>query len=242
MRYILLLTICLLVFILYNKSSHSNNIYQNYYLNKDETYNIIKSHKKYYDTFYSNDYKVRNITSIYDYMEKIKDSCVSITEKEKEILEEAIQLADIKMKQNNFEWYNNMKAIKLRWKIGITVGNMYEGGYPHTINDTIILNRNIINNNLVRVLIHEKIHIYQKQFPEDVKKYLELNNFKVYKKREEIDDIRANPDIDQYIYIKGDIIYSAKYRMNPTSISDVQYNSQYYEHPFETMAIELSKF
>lgn len=238
-RYILLLIICLLVFILYSKSSQSSQIS---FLTKDETYDIIKSHKKYYDTFYGNDNKVRNITSIYDYMEKVKDLSVMITEREKEILNETIRLADIKIKQYNLPWFNGMKASKLKWKIGMTIGNMYEGGYPHTINDTIILNRNNIDNNLLQILIHEKVHIYQKQFPEDIKKYLELNNFQVHKKREEKDNIRANPDIDQYIYTKKDVVYSAKYRTNPTSINDVSYSSQYYEHPFETMAIELSTF
>ena len=49
------------------------------------------------------------------------------------------------------------------------------------------------------------------------------------------------PDIDKYIYMKNNILYSSTYNDNPKSILDVT-NSQLYEHPFEYMAIVLSSY
>ena len=76
--------------------------------------------------------------------------------------------------------------------------------------------------------------------------FLVKNNFTKYKKRTNEDNIRANPDLDNWIYqdLKGDI-YEAIYNNNPSSIEDITYkpiNNQSYEHPYEKMAIEIEKY
>jgi len=220
-----------------------NNININFLL-ADVTYNLLSSNKEYYDTFYSNDFKVRGIKDMKDYMKKIQYSVVDFTEEEKDKILEAVRIADSKILSINKDYFNGMKANNIMWKFGLTQDNAYEEGLPHTIKDTIILNRNTIMNdkyNLATTLVHEKIHIYQKKYPADVKKYLEEKEFKLIKKREESDNTRANPDIDNNIYEKDNIIYKMVYHNNPSSILDVYQKNQIYEHPYETMAIEISR-
>jgi hypothetical protein len=63
-------------------------------------------------------------------------------------------LADIKLSKINIEGFDGNKCSKIKWKIGMISGNMYENGLPHTRDDVIIIpksimsifNYNIINN------------------------------------------------------------------------------------------------
>lgn len=66
-----------------------------------------------------------------------------------------------------------------------------------------------------------------------MKRYLSL--FTKIKKREEIDRIRANPDIDKWIYKN----FKSVYVKNPKTIEDVKGKN---EHPFEKMAEQIEKF
>ena len=73
--------------------------------------------------------------------------------------------------------------------------------------------------------------------------YISFYNFKKIKKRDEYDNIRANPDLDNYIYQDSDNnTYKAQYNKNVLSVEDIVYypkNNQMYVHPFEKMAIEI---
>jgi hypothetical protein len=99
---------------------------------------------------------------------------------------------------------------------------------------------------LTDTLIHEKVHIYQKIYKDDVEKYLNEYNFKILKKRDESDNIRSNPDLNNFIYKdNNNNIYKATYENNPKSIEDIVYspiNNQSYEHPFEKMAIFIENY
>ena len=65
-----------------------------------------------------------------------------------------------------------------------------------------------------------------------MKEYLSF--FTRIKKREEKDRIRANPDIDQWVYKN----YKSVYLKNPKTIEDVKGD----EHPFEKMAEIIENF
>jgi len=149
-----------------------------------------------------------------------------------------------------FEWFDGKKANNILWKIGCIKGKLYEHGLPHTRGDIIVISKEKVNNytkkKLIKTLIHEKIHIYQKIYPNDVNKYLIENKFYKIKKKDINDNIRANPDLDEWIYkdIKGNI-YKAIYNDNPLSIEDITYSpkdNQSYEHPFEKMAIFIENY
>ena len=74
-----------------------------------------------------------------------------------------------------------MKALYIPWYICCTQGLSYENGVPHTRGNYIIISKEHIKNKdvneLANTLVHEKVHVYQKLYPDDVSKYLEKYNF-----------------------------------------------------------------
>jgi hypothetical protein len=191
---------------------------------------------------------VRNINSINDYYIKIRDSCVNINEEQKEYIIKCINIATYKIKNIKIDGFDGNKCANIKWNIGFIDGYEYEYGLPHTRNNTIILPINSLSfsfinkNKLIKTLIHEKIHVYQKMYPDDIKIYLEKNNYTKYKHRNEFNNIRANPDLDDYIYSKSGKIMKAEYISNPEKINDIiiePINSFEYEHPFEYMAYSI---
>lgn len=206
---------------------------------------LINDSDNYYKNFNLLDYQVRNIKTIEEYYEKIKNSCINISNENIEILNECIKLANLKFKNFTIDGFNGKKAALLPWTIGLIKGNEYEGGYPHTRNYTIILPEFLLQNKhkLIQVLIHEKIHIYQKYYKEDMKIYLSVNGFKKYQHKNKFQNIRANPDIDNFVYFndKNQMMRSI-YKNNPTKINDVDIipiNDFTFEHPYEYMAYTI---
>jgi hypothetical protein len=192
---------------------------------------------------------MRNVNNIEGYIRNIEKSVDDFTDKEKIKIEECIYQANLKLSKIKLNWFNGDKSLKIQWIIGCIKGKMYENGLPHTRGNIIILNKENINkyNNkrLTELLIHEKIHIYQKYYHNDVLKYLKEYNFIKLKEREEKDSIRANPDLDNWIYQdNNNNVYKAIYNNDGKTIEDITYypvNNQSYEHPFEKMAIYIEK-
>tara|TARA_B100000900_G_C20578802_1_gene716551 strand:+ start:1383 stop:2144 length:762 start_codon:yes stop_codon:yes gene_type:complete len=228
-----------------------NNIY---ILSENELLtHLLDNNDDYYQKFNDNDFKVRNVDNLNEYKQKIKNSVCSPDNSIILKIKKAIHIADKKIK-NISNKYNHSyygidlnKLYNIKWKLGITCNDYYENGLPHTRNDVIIFSKNQIYNDsihsLSKTLIHEKVHIYQKLFNDDCDLYLKNKNFKKIKKITKDDNIRVNPDIDNYIYIDNkDRIYKAEYLPNPVSISDVRLynNQQNFEHPLEYMAIEIA--
>jgi len=240
--YIILFVILYCVYRIFICEKFTKNIY----LSKSELEKTLINNKdKYYETFNDNDLRVRNIEDIHNYHEIIKSCCINISNNTEKMLNELTQLADNKIKKIKIKGFDGIKASNLQWIIGIVSGKKYEYGLPHTRNMTIIIPEHILDNKdiLLRVLIHEKIHIYQKIYPEDIKIWLNNNGFKKYRLRTKNDNVRANPDIDNFIYKnKNNSLIMSKYNELPLSINDVKYyplNDYRYEHPFESMAYTL---
>tara|TARA_Y100000389_G_scaffold204789_1_gene259681 strand:- start:8374 stop:8991 length:618 start_codon:yes stop_codon:yes gene_type:complete len=198
------------------------------------------------------DFRARNVKSIEEYKVKIKSSFCNFSYLQKwNIIMKIISihtkliihyLKNKYQKQNQNQNLPIIKFLNTKWKIGCFQGKGYENGYPHTRGDTIFLPKNqYISKNL---LVHEKVHILQKKFPQLTDNYIKDNNF--VRSSNTYSSKRANPDIDQYTYYNKDnkIEYSAKYKnQNPKNIGDVHYaydSSQRYEHPFEQMAIDIA--
>jgi hypothetical protein len=221
------------------------------FLSKEELFNILnEDNDNYYKKFLNNDFIARNIKNIDEYKYKIEESVTDFTEYEKNKLRKCIHLADTKLLNTNLDWFQGKDTMDIIWKIGLINGKLYENGLPHTRNDTIIFSKKYINNssikNLMKTLIHEKIHLYQKKYPDKINSFLKKYNFTKYKKRTAEDNTRANPDIDEWIYANDkNEIFKAVYIKNPKTIEDINYyagNGQSYEHPFEKMAIEIEHY
>jgi hypothetical protein len=253
--YIILFFIITILFYFYNNKilfiknieKFKNNI--SFIKKKDLLIILLEDKDNYYKKFYKNDFKARNIKTLDEYYKNIAYSVSDADNYIQEKVINAISKADDFFGKVYYDYFDGKICNKITWKIGFIKNKLYESGLPHTRNDIIILNIDTIKYNsiynLTKTLIHEKVHIYQKKYPNKVNKYILFYNFKKIKKREEYDNIRANPDLDDYIYQdKYNNTYKAFYNKNVLSVEDIIYypeNNQKFEHPFEKMAIEIEK-
>ncbi len=232
----------------YEHYNYNDNIF--FIKNNDLCDILIANNDNYHNTFFYNDYVSRNIKNMEEYHQYIKKSTYDFNKIQIKKIKNAITKADIFFKSFKTSWFDGNRACALPWKLGCVRGKLYENGLPHTRDDIIIISNddvdNYSENKLIKTLIHEKIHIYQKAFPNDIKNFIKENKYSLYKKRENIDNIRANPDLDNYIYLdSNNEINCARYNDNPKNIEDIKYvplNNQSYEHPYEKMAIEIENY
>lgn len=264
---IVLLT-CILILVYFVNFYFNPDVYEKYInqkriiflTKKNATKYLLENGDGYYDRFYKKDLEVRHVKSVDEYKKLILKSTCSFTRNEMDKLKHAIYNIHVKInaKIQNLKYskspliYQDVNLIKLNnltWKLGLICSHGYENGLPHTRGDIIFIHRNDIENyslkKLEKTLVHEFIHIYQKKYQNEVDIYLTLHNFKKVKKRSSEDNIRANPDLDDYIYQDNDHnTYKAVYNVNANSVEDVTYypeDNQKWEHPNEKMAIEFEK-
>lgn len=237
----IILLILIIIVLFYNFEHFKNENFK--LLSKYELQNIlINNVDNYYNEFTVLDLKVRNVNSVDEYIKKIKDVYYECNSVEYSKILHAINKVNNIIKKYNIIGFDGNKASNIQWKIGVINGNVYECGLPHSRNDVIIIPNNILNSyRLKNILLHEKIHVYQKLFPSDIQQYFINNGFK--KSRKKTENIRANPDIDKYIY-KNNNNHEMMciYNDNPLSIFDVSYipnNDIKNEHPLEYMAYTI---
>jgi hypothetical protein len=171
---------------------------------------LQKDSDDYYKTFTKYDLHARCVKSIEEYKERI---CLQISKNIKgdikgnikkilEKIERYTQVINEIFSTFSKPWFNGKRAAKIPWKIAYLPNtDVYEGGLPHTRGKNVIVLTN--SRNLFLTLVHEKVHLYQKKYPKDFELYLSEKGFEKVRKRTEKDRIRANPDIDEWIYKKG---------------------------------------
>lgn len=220
-------------------------------LTKKKLYKIVSHNYNYYKNFTPYDWKARGVKNYDEYLLCIKMSLLSIQKRKYESikLKKAVSRANEKLEklQNSFseDWIDFSILKKINWVIGCMKGNLYEGGHAHTVYNTIIIPIETIQlytvGELSCLLIHEKIHIFQRYYPIYTKKYLRLNQFTTYRKKRKFDRVRSNPDTNQYIYQKNGVIYSIEYKKSIKSVNSIVKKPLKYEHPYEEMAYLIEK-
>jgi len=194
---------------------------------------IIEDKDDYIKNLSIYDLRARKVKTNNEYKEMIIVNCMNFNEKEKEKLIRCCKKAS--------NYFRNGKD----WKLAL-LSSKYEEGYPHTREDIIFLSPAILNNNdemLIKTLIHESIHIYQRYNKREMDEYIIKKGFKKIRRREKGGLIRSNPDLDEFIYkdkngIEMVAYYNSEY---PNGIGDVKIMSINMEHPYEYMAYEIAE-
>jgi len=244
---IIILYVILIIYIIYSIFNNTQNIV---FLNKNELSTFLINDKdNYYKSFHKKDLIVRKVSNIDEYKKKILNSTSNFSIYQKEKIIFCINKLNKILINVKYPWFDGKKAIQTTWKFGSIHGYEYENGFAHTRSDLIILPQinldNYSQHDLIKLILHEKIHIYQKMYPDDIENYIQHNNYYKFKKRSEIVDSRANPDLNQWIYNNSNNkTLIAMYKSNPINISDVTFhpsNNDNNEHPFEKMAYDMSE-
>ena len=214
---LILISILIIIKIYFiNTEYFNNNII---FMNKNDIINfIIQDKDNYIKNLTIYDLYARHVSSHSEYFNLIINNCLDFTDEQKNII--------IKYSPNNTSF-----------KIAL-INDIYEEGYPHTREDIIFISPRIFNNfnNINKTIKHELVHIDQRYNKRNYKNYV------VSRKRNTEPLIRANPDLDEYIY--KDIhtnkelyyIYSSN---KPNGINDIIKINNLEEHPFEIEAYSV---
>lgn len=203
------------------------------------------------------DLVARGVKTSAEYTEAIKDLGVTLDPMQKRIAERAILdvqkwLTAPARSAKTVHGVSFGKLSVIPWKIAVTAAKpartvAYEGNLPHTRGDVVFIPASYIaadaDSRLASTLLHEKVHVYQKMYPGDVADALAAEGYKRENARSKVPRIRANPDLDDYIYTdpSGAQMLATYASDAPTGITDVvQTNSAAFEHPYEKMAYAIA--
>lgn len=254
-RLILFLFACVILAVISVGYYKVNNVAQGddyiHFMSKQETMTFLQNDEDQYVSSLSYpDLHARHVKTAQQYINRIANDCRSFTNIEKQKLQRCCKKADEFLANYTYKGFHCGEIAKMKWCIAVT-NTLYEEGFPHTRKNVIFLSNNTINKNvasdmddgtIVNTLIHEKVHIYQRQYAEIVDEFLQTIGY--VKTQTIIDNKRANPDINNVIYkspYTGKEMYITYSSSTPTSITDVKGIKNYsQEHPYESMAYDIA--
>ena len=232
---------------------------KNYYMTAEETSNFLNTDSDNYAKQLSPlDLHARNVSSSSEYIANIKQTAVSFTQSEKDILDAYTKKADIFLRNTQFKeliysgYINGNDIANINWVFAKTQNvdkKEYEEGLPHTRENIIFLSDNVLKydeNSLITTLIHEKIHIYQRYNEELFNKIIGVMGLiEAPGTAETKKYMRSNPDTNRKIYIdnKTNNAMVCLYRSEkPSHINDVIMKNHSLEHPYEKIAYEIADY
>lgn len=245
------------IYIVYNYLNKDNiegfnNIDNVYYLEKNETAKfLLLDSDNYVKNMSEIDLYARKVSDRNEYINKVSKNAMSFNIEEKEKLLRCSKMADSFLRLYKNQYINSKDMISIKWKFALVSNTLdkknieYEDGLPHTREDIIFLSKYVLNNNdidLTNVLIHEKVHIYQRYNKDVVDKIIKDLGY-MYSRKNEHKLKRSNPDINDDIYINpmnNKEMYSLYRSEKPNNISDTIINNFTTEHPYEVMAYNIA--
>jgi hypothetical protein len=215
------------------------------FLNDLQTHDwILRDQDGYMSKLTNADLHARNASSVDNYKENSANSAINFYNHQIENITACTQAIDA---------MPGLVSLKnIQWIFCLTKNNIYENGLPHTRGSVICLTPTVIaSSDLLTTLIHEKIHVYQRLYPDETSEWIAKRN---YKKTRQLRTtyhplIRSNPDLDDWMYItintnitpiQEEYMASIYKSSTPNRITDTFELSEY-EHPFEVMAYQIAK-
>lgn len=211
----------------------------------EETYNFLsKDVDGYVEKMTEQDLLSQKSKSKKDFIKNITNAIDDFTLEEKIKCYLATVKADKFLKKIKIDGIDSEKLSKMKWNLALTRGSAYEEGLPHTRRDVIFISDQVIAlpiDDLTRTLVHEKVHVYERLYPQDIEKWMTKVGFKKFKRQSEYENVRSNPDVDGWVYLdpKGRETVVLFRNENPSHLDDVIYpfgHDASSEHPYETLA------
>ena len=217
------------------------------FFSKEDGETMLKTDPdSYFENLTKLDLEAMKFVDFDEAINKISESCINFTMDQKILLLKSTNIGDNflrKLKISNNKTVDFKKLAELEWRFILTEGDINEAGMPHTKGDVIYLSTSIFNLNnkdLIKTLIHEKIHVYERLYPRDIQKWILDNGFNIHRRQSGIINARSNPDVDGWTYINPNGKESVVlYNIKPSDIMDAIYpvdNDPSSEHPYEMFA------
>lgn len=208
---------------------------------------LSEDEDRYIANLSAQDLYARRVGNTGEYMETASRAGLTFSDPEMEVLRAASLQADNLLAPFYDKGIVGKKAASIPWHFAKIVPE-YEEGMPHTRSDVIFLPAVIFHKTpreLVSTLIHEKIHVYQRLFGEDIGSYLTGAGYIRWKERSFYPLARSNPDLDPWVYIhpitKKPMVF--QYASDaPQSMNDVDQTptEPQFEHPYEEIAYHVA--
>ncbi len=242
-----LLLIIILVFLwcLYKPEKYQFD--EPYFMSREETAKYFMEDRDRYVADLSDlDIIALKSTSKQDYINKIVSDARDFTSSEKKVLIKACADADkFLYNYTKIPQINAKKIANMEWVISKTNGEWYEAGYPHTRENIIFITDDVIRHpDLTRIMIHEKVHVFERLYPEEIEEWMKVNGYTVHSKLKDYPLARSNPDVNGIVYkSKEGCLTLAQFKnKNPSGIDDAFYpcgRDWKHEHPYETLAYTI---
>ena len=210
----IIIIIIILVYLIYLLNIFSTRIIKTTcikYLTFDEFTSVTKL-SDFFNNMNTYDLKVRKNNNKNEYLKRYQSGYEPFTIKQKNIL-----LYIVNIVNNNINKYTNFKNIK--W-IFVKINTNLENSFPHTIENVIVLSNDFFNdsiNNQINTIIHEKVHIYQRMYPDYINILYTKWGFK--KTDFTLNNNRNNPDIKYYYSYNNNLLIQL-YNNNPYELYD----------------------
>jgi hypothetical protein len=251
MNLIIALVVLFIIYNLYLSRYEYFNNNKPYFMSREETISFFKNDRdNYVKTMTELDIKALKSTSKEDYLNKSISDADDFTNEEKRILTRACGEADDFFREfDKIPNINFKKIADMKWVLSKTEGNWYEGGYPHTREDVIFITPDVIHHyEIARIMVHEKIHVFERLYPKEMKVWMDAEGYVPYKLFRDYPMGRSNPDLDGIVYLdkNGNETIVQFTTTDPKSIDDrVTYpgNKDWKEeHPNETLAYRVDYY
>jgi hypothetical protein len=183
------------------------------YLTFDEFMSITNS-SEYFNNMNSYDLQVRKSNNKNEYFKKYQSGYQTFTTEQKNILLNIVNIIE-----NKIFKYNNFKNIK--W-VFVKIDTNLENSFPHTIENVIVLSNKFFyssTSSQINTIIHEKVHIYQRMYPEYIDILYKQWGFDKIGIDIDIDYNRNNPDIKYYYSYNNNLLIQL-YTNNPSELYD----------------------
>ena len=243
--------IIFLLFVIYLYTVHIPRTHVQF-MSREETIEFLRNDPDgYSESLTSYDIKALHSTSLEEYTNRSCDDALDFTPSQKEYLRTCCEEADLFFReelQNRFPHVNGKVIANMKWKLALTKGEWYEEGYPHTRMDIIFITPDVISSKgCTRILVHEKVHVYERMFPSHVDKWMKSSGYIPHKRMKEYRLRRSNPDLDGWVYKdkKGRETIAIFKNETPSGIDDSIYlggKDWKHEHPYETLAYKIDYF
>lgn len=247
--FLLLLTLTLLFMYFYsNRYAYVNELRlkeslsnRNTYLSKRDTDAFIRNDGDgYIYSLTPIDLHARKVKTHQEYISKCANSALDFDKSSIELLDKATVIADEYLGKLKNTYIDNTMIVSIPWKFALS---RCEDDLPHTREDIVFIPPSLLRQNtpsIVSVLVHEKVHIYQRKYINDFQKRLINNGYSIIDERNKYAFARSNPDLDRFVYSDKDgrLMISMYKNETPTSITDI-IDSNAHEHPFEQIAYEI---
>ena len=245
-----------------NNDKHLN------YMSYEETVQFLERDEDRYVAKLSQlDLYARKVSSKEEYINIIKGEATHFNKGDKLILDKCTKKADELLRninintissESNLDYSKNLNykdIANIKWILAITRndnGGKYEDGLSHTRKNTIFLSQDVLNyseDELIKLLIHEKIHIYQRQNEALFKTIIYNMGYVEISPSNEISSdklkyVRSNPDVNNKIYKDihtGKLMICLYSSDKPKNINDIIIQNFSMEHPYEKIAYEISE-